>query len=220
MVHIQIIHTDLSTLSQIQQKNHELRFFLRCRNDNVGISVIVAHLTVSSYRSRQFPTVLVPGHVHRNKLISLLNREEQQEPRKRRQRIFFFFFFIGWKRKVDLTARERNGGRERRKQERQAALPNTADGSLERRGERWGIRRGGKPQTTGSKEEGRLRGADRKKCQRKARSGRDTERRRDFMERRGKTGMGGLWKQTDRQKREGEKKLILICRQEQIHSIL
>lgn len=78
----------------------------------------------------------------------------------------------------------------------------------------------GKPQTTGSKEEGRLRGADRKKCQRKARSGRDTERRRDFMERRGKTGMGGLWKQTDRQKREGEKKLILICRQEQIHSIL
>ena len=47
---------------------------------------------------------------------------------------------------MDLTARERNGGRERGKQERQAGLPNTADGSLERRGERWvgGIRRGGK----------------------------------------------------------------------------
>ena len=66
----------------------------------------------------------------------------------------------------------------------------------------------GKPKTTGSKEEGRLSGADRKKCQRKAKSGRDTERRRDFMERRGKMGMGGSWKQTVRQKREGEKKLI------------
>lgn len=154
MVHIQIIHTDLSTLSQIQQKKTLIKFFLRCRNDHVGISVIVAHLTVSSYQSRQFPTVLVPGHVHRNKLISLLNREEQQEPRKRRQRIFFFFFFIGWKRKVDLTARERNGGRERGKQERQAALPNTADGSLERRGERWGIRRGENHKRRGAKKKG------------------------------------------------------------------
>ncbi len=46
-------------------------------------SVLVAHLTVISYKSRQFPTVLQPGHVHRNKLISLFNREEQQELRKR-----------------------------------------------------------------------------------------------------------------------------------------
>ena len=36
---------------------------------------------------------------------------------------------------MDLTARERNGGRERGKQQRQAVLPNIADGSLERRGE-------------------------------------------------------------------------------------
>ena len=124
------------------------------------ISVIVAHLTVSSYQSRQFPTVLLPGHVHHNKLISVLNREEQQELRKRRQRIFFFFFFfIGWKRKVDLTARERNGGRERGKQQRQAVLPNIADGSLERRGEerrgeRWGRRRGGNQKRLGAKKKG------------------------------------------------------------------
>lgn len=47
-------------------------------------SVLVANLTVISTQSRQFPTVLLPGHVHSNKLISLLGREEQQEPRKRR----------------------------------------------------------------------------------------------------------------------------------------
>ena len=58
----------------------------------------------------------------------------------------------------------------------------------------------GKTETTGSEEEGRLRGADRKKCQRKAKSGRDRER--------CGVGMGGLWKQTVRQKREGEKPLI------------
>lgn len=54
---------------------------------------------------------------------------------------------------MDLTARERNGGRERGKQERQAVLPNTADGSLERRGERWvgGIRRGGKQRRLGAR---------------------------------------------------------------------
>lgn len=58
------------------------------------------------------------------KLISLLDREELQELRKRRQRIFFPFF--GRKRKVDLTASEREGG----ERGRGAVLPNTADGSL------------------------------------------------------------------------------------------
>lgn len=53
-------------------------------------SVIEAYLTVTNKQSRQFPTVLLTGHVHSNKLISLINREEQQGPRTRRKGIWIF----------------------------------------------------------------------------------------------------------------------------------
>lgn len=53
-------------------------------------SVIETYLTVTNKQSRQFPTVLLAGHVHSNKLISLINREEQQGPRTRRKGIWFF----------------------------------------------------------------------------------------------------------------------------------
>lgn len=107
-------HRPVNTVTNSTKKTL-IEFFLRCRNNHVGISVIVAHLTVRSYRSRQFPTVLVPGHVHRNKLISLLNREEQQEPRKRRQRIFFFFYWLEEESGFDSQREEwREGARQTR----------------------------------------------------------------------------------------------------------
>lgn len=75
--------------------------FNRCRNYNVFIVGLVAHLTVFHSQSRQFPTVLLPGNVHSNKLISLLDRGAARTKT----------FFLGWKRKVNLTGKERNGGR-------------------------------------------------------------------------------------------------------------
>lgn len=71
--------------------------------------VMESNLTVTSSQRRQFPTVLLAAHVHSNKLICLINREERQGPRNRHKGIFFS---PRWKRKLNLTARERNGRKE------------------------------------------------------------------------------------------------------------
>lgn len=85
-----------------------------------------SNLTVTNSQRRQFPTVLLAAHVHSNKLICLINREEQQGPRNRHKG----FFFPRWKRKLNLTARERNGRKEVDTEQwgRIAVSPSTADG--------------------------------------------------------------------------------------------